>query len=377
MRIVIDIGGALGSPSGFRRYIEELLRALAELDKANEYLLYAAFWSGFPDRISQIDLPRQSNFRLALRRLPQKLALPIEERLRWRIQEKWLLPFQPDLFHGAGSILPRLARLPSVVTIHHVSDKPDRETWWSRFYGAELTRRACLEADKLIAISHQTKSDMLGLYGIDPCKVEVIWEGGPAEVFKSPASDASLAGLAIRKPYILFVSAINERKNLSTLIRAFAELKTRSSIAHSLVLAGWREEAAFRELQGEIDRLKIAGEVRFIDSLSHEQLNALYRGADLFVYPSLLEGFGLPLLEAMACGVPVIAARASVLPEIAGDAALYFEGKDPHDLAARMAQVLQDAELRRELVTKGFERLRCFDWRRTAAQTLRVYESFL
>ena len=374
MRIAIDISGAIGRPSGMRRYAEELLKGLSEIDRKNEYFIYAAFWKNFPEKARQFDMPRAPNFKLILKKLPQRLVLPLEARLHWRIQERLLGRYRLDLFHELTGILPRLKRLPAVVTLHHVGGQVDAGSAWKDFYFNELTGRSVLAADRIIAASECTKAEAVRLYGVAPEKIEVVWEGGASAAFQAAHDPGRLKTLKIARPYLLFVSAINLRKNLMRLVRAFAALRAKTLCAHSLVLVGPRE-ASYAALKEETERLGLGERVRFLEKVGQEELNALYREADLFVYPSLLEGFGLPMLEAMTCGVPVLAARASCLPEIAGEAALYFNGTDEEDLARQMERALSDAALRQDLVRKGFERAKLFDWRETARKTLRVYET--
>lgn len=374
MRIVLDVSGVIGPPSGVRRYAEELLQALSEIDTVNEYLVYAAFWTDFPRRLSSFAVPKAANFTLVPVRLPQRLVLQLEGRLGWRIQERLLGRYRPDVVHGVANILPPLRDARSVLTLHHVDSVQEPADRWNRFYFYDLTRLSAARANRIVAVSEHTRQQAMKFYALEPDRIVTIWEGGAAPAFKAPHDPANLAALGLSGPYILFVSAINVRKNLLRLVEAYASLRSTLGLAHSLVLVG-RKSASYPELQAAVDQRGLHDQVRFIDGVNQETLNALYRGSDLFVYPSLLEGFGLPMLEAMTCSVPVIAARATCLPEIAGDAAVFFDGSSSDDLARQIARVLSDKALRQDLIAKGLERAAKFSWRETARRTLEVYNS--
>ena len=375
MRIAIDVSGAIGAPSGMLRYTRELLQALAEVDQRNEYLIYAAFWKDFPDKLLRLPVPQARNFKALPIRLPQRLLLRAEENFHWNLQERILLRHGAQLVHGAANILPILKSIPSLVTLHHVGTPPKTAGAWDQFYFGELTPRSVRCATRLIAVSEFTRQEAIKHLGVLPEKIVTVWEGGASSAFFSAPDPAAQAGLGLRPPYILFVSAINPRKNLLRLARAFKLLKEKG-FPHQLVFVGTCD-AAYTSLHEEISSLGLASEVLFLDRLSEEQLNAVYRGAELFVYPSLLEGFGLPVLEAMACGVPVVTTTSTCLPEIAGDAALFAEALDEKDLARQMERGLTDKDLRLELADKGLKRARSFSWAETARRTLAVYEEIV
>lgn len=373
MRIALDVSGVIGPPSGVHRYTEELLQALSEVDSVNEYLIYAAFWTGFPGRLSSLAVPKAANFKLVPVRLPQKMILQIEGQLGWRIQERLLARYRPDVIHGVANTLPPLRDARSVVTLHHVGDGQEVTDRWTQFYFADLTRRSVSQADRVVAVSEYTRQQAMKRYAIEPARITTIWEGGAAPALRVPHDPASLAALGLTEPYILYVSSISVRKNLLCLVEAYAALRAKNAISQSLVLVGHKGDT-YLSLQATVDRLGLHDQVRFIDGVSQETLNAIYRGADIFVYPSLLEGFGLPVLEAMTCSVPVIAARATCLPEIAGEAAIFFDGSDSGDLAKQMSWMLADKSLRQDMIKKGLARAAQFTWRETARQTLEVYK---
>jgi glycosyltransferase involved in cell wall biosynthesis len=239
----------------------------------------------------------------------------------------------------------------------------------------QLLPRYIERADRIIAISHFTKQEILNLFpNLPEEKVAVTWLG-VHERFKI-ASSAEKEDVRrkyqLDKPFILSVSTIEPRKNLKTLIRAFSQVKDR--IDHDLVLSGaygWKAT----DLNDVIRDLKLEGRVRFTGYIDIEELPALYTLADVFVYPSLYEGFGLPPLEAMACGCPVLTSNVASLPEVVGDAAETIDPLDVDALAGTMEQLLSDSVRRRALIDKGLQRARSFTWEKCARETVAVYRT--
>ena len=179
----------------------------------------------------------------------------------------------------------------------------------------------------------------------------------------------------MRPPFILYTSRIEHPgKNHARLIRAFAELKRKERIPHQLVLAGTDRERA-DEVHRIAEESGFAKDILFTGFVASEDLPLLYQAADLFVFPSLYEGFGLPILEAMACGTPVACSRISSMPEVAGDAAVLFDPEEEGSIASAIRSIITGTDLRRDLAARGLERSRQFSWARTAAQTLGVIRS--
>lgn len=370
MRIGIDVTPAFGPPSGYKRYIESFLESLAKIDRKNRYFLCAFFWSGDADRLKDIRLPDAPNFDIRLRKVPQRLVLPAEHYLGLRIQQR-LLPPDLDLFHGTAAVLPRLRGVRSVLTMHHVGKVGKGFSLFDRFYHNTLPAASLRRADRVIAISKSTRAAILEAYKLDPARVSVIYNGGANEHFH-PRPVGKLPP-AVEVPYFLSVSAFNLRKNLKVLVQAFALRAQAGADKHRLVFVGETNDYT-GELKSLARELGVGERLDFIGPVGIDELRVLYQRAEALVYPSLLEGFGLPLLEAMACGAPVIAAEASCLPEVGGDGALYFPPQDAGSLAAQMKVVAEDAGRRRDLVEKGFRRAKEFTWARNARETLSVYQ---
>ncbi len=277
----------------------------------------------------------------------------------------WMSLAGCDIFFGANYFLPRLHGAVAkrrVVTVHDLTYK--------RF--PELLQKETLEnldrqmqrevavADAIVCVSESTRHDLLRYYDADPQRVFAILSG-----LGTPAVAEPFDGLPSR--YILFVSTIEPRKNLGTLIDAYERLRDRGAYDGSLVVVGkvgWKSESLVPRLRGR--------GIIHLDYVPAPQLATIYERAEAFVFPSIYEGFGFPLLEARARGVPTIAARSSALPEIGGDAALYFEPMDVDALTAQLARVLSDEALREELAAKGRVQAAKFRWERAAAETLEV-----
>jgi glycosyltransferase involved in cell wall biosynthesis len=280
----------------------------------------------------------------------------------------WMSLLDCDVFFGANYFLPRLQGAVSrrrVITIHDLTYKRfpnllQKETLEN--LERQMTREIAI-ADGIIAVSDSTRRDLLQFYEIDPRRVHTIHSGVAPLPEPVPV-------LGLPKHYILFVGTIEPRKNLEVLLDAFDELRRSGHYDGSLVVAGrigWKSEA----VAGRMKRPNIV----HLDYLPAGQLSTAYRNADVFVFPSIYEGFGFPMLEAMESGVPVIAARSSSLPEVGGDAALYFDPRNADELAAQLRRVLRDETLRRDLVQRGRRRIAQFRWDRAAEETLKVLRS--
>lgn len=262
---------------------------------------------------------------------------------------------------------------PFIITVHdlvRICFRYARETMPEKL-GLKLDALGLRKAQHIIAVSNYTKTDLLCRLNIPESKITVIHNGVDRNIFKP------LAKRPFHFPYVLYVGTERPRKNLGTLLSAFSMLKKGGSVMPTLKLvkvgsAGRTDEFRHTTLD-EIGRLGLESEVVFADYASDEDLAAYYSSAVALVMPSLYEGFGLPIIEAMACGCPVIAANSSSLPEVAGDAALFFAPRDSLQLAHLIRCLVNEPVLRNELTRKGFERVRHFSWERAARKTLEVY----
>lgn len=368
MHIAIDAALSKEIVEGLEVYALNLIKGLAAIDRENRYTIYGHFWRNYRERAERIFIPKQENFSLMVKRFPQSLMNLLENKWHFSIQERWLQKEGIDIFHGIGGITPILKKIKSVVTIYDLSFEIN--PGWYRTSWYRGVHSSCQRADKIIAVSQNTKKDLIRIYNIPPQKIEVIY--GAADGIYQPMKNKELFKKTRQKynlppHFILTVSATDPRKNIEGLIHAYARL---GGITQKLVIAGKRGivHEAIIELVKELKK-----DVIFTGYLPQEDLVAIYNMADLFVFPSLYEGFGLPVLEAMACGTPVITSNISSLPEVAGEAAMLIDPNNTEEMAQAMKKVLSDDRLQEEMREKGLARARLFSWERTAREALKVY----
>lgn len=359
---------AVAARTGTEHYTYELLAALAQLDRHNRYTLYC---NTRPAALP----PLGPNFALRvipLARLWTHARLSAELALR-----------PPSTLFVPAHVLPLgapLRRLRTVVTIHDLGylHFPAAHTPLHRRYLQLSTWWSARAATHVIAISGATRDDLVRRAGISPAKISVIHHGLAARFrpLEKPAVLAARARYGISAPYFMYIGTVQPRKNLERLIEAFGQLLKANAAepqpqAPYLVIAGkrgWLTEAIERRAA----ELGVAGRVVFTGYVADDDVPALLGGALAFVFPSLYEGFGMPVLEAMACGAPVLTSNTSSLPEVAGDAALLVDPADTAAIAAGMARLLREPDLRASLRARGLARAAEFTWQRCAADTLRV-----
>jgi len=367
MRIAID-ALLLGRPGGVGRYVAALLAALARYDPENTYLVYLPRGVGAPpglppDRF-EIRRTRLTRWRPA-RAVWQQAGLP--RRLR---------ADAADLAHCPSYVVPLGATTPIVLTLHDVIalKHPHLCGRLNAFHYRRHLPRAVHKARLIIASSETTRRDILETCDVPAAKVRVIYPGParPLRREEDPETrEAVRRRLDLPRRYILFLGNLEPKKDLPTLVRAFARLGERFP-EHGLVLAGapLRGVRALRRLivgSGLADRVRLPG---FVAS---DALAVLYSMADVFVFPSLYEGFGWPPLEAMACGTPVVCSDGGALPEVVGGAARLFPAGDAEALAAALREVLDDAALRRRLVEDGQRRAAMLNWGASVSRLLALY----
>jgi len=376
MQVGIDYTAAVRQRAGIGRYTRELVGALLRLPSPHRYTLFAATgnlepgtWNLEPETRDLLrTLPLSDDW---LARIWHRLRLPIPvETVIGRV----------DLFYSPDFVLPpTLPRTRTVLTVHDLSflHYPDHFVPKLVRYLEQVVPRSVARADRVLADSEATRTDLIRLLGVSPGKVEVLYSG-VAPRFRPGPEAGERERLKARygigdRPYVLSVGTLQPRKNFVRLIRAFARLSPAAlRSAPLLVIAGgpgWLYEEVLEEAE------KHGGRVRLLGFVDDADLPALYRNASLFVFPSFYEGFGLPVLEAMACGVPVVCSDASSLPEVAGDAVLLVDPYDEEGLAAAMERALTEKTLRAEMKTKGLQQAARFTWDRAARQLLSVFEA--
>jgi glycosyltransferase involved in cell wall biosynthesis len=313
--------------------------------------------------------------------------LPLESpvaRIAW---EQSIFPLhlrrqRASLVHGLVNVLPLAAPCPGVVTVHDLAfvRAPGTMRPVKRIYLTMLCRASVRRAAHVIAVSRQTAIDVQHFFGTPPCRITVVHNGVAARFTPRRAEEQAIfrqqRGLPAR--YLLYLGTLEPRKNLEQLVRAFARWRAATEVAThdvKLVLAGARGWY-YAEIFRTVEELGLADQVIFPGFVPGDELPEWYAAAMAFVYPSLFEGFGLPVLEAMACGTPVVCSRAPGVSEVAGDAALTFPPHDGMALAAALELVTGQPTVRQELAARGLAQAACFTWRRSAEATLAIYRRF-
>ena len=362
MRIGIDARLTYYSQAGISRYIQRLVKELPRLDPAVGWIVVQ----------SRKDLRTLAGGRRV------NAWTPCHHRLeRWALGAE-LLPHRLDLLHSPDFIPPRFGAGRTVITVHDLNfvHFPQFLTADSLRYYAGQIEWAIDRADHILADSHQTRRDLLQHLNAPPDKVTTVHLAAD-EQFRPLPDLPVLQHYRLSPGYILFVGTLEPRKNIPTLLAAYRILLDRNAIDVPLVLVGrrgWLAEGIFETL----DALQLDRQVRILDDvIGLESLVQLYNGAGLLVIPSFYEGFGLPVLEAMACHTPVLAADRGSLPEIVGEAGLLINPEDPDELAVAIERILRDDLLRADLIEKGRVQAAKFTWAETARQTLGVYRQVL
>ncbi len=356
---------------GIGTYIQHLVRAIAALDQENRYFLFVGRnYEGELD-----DLP--ANFRRVTERAPV-YSLREQVVLSWRLARLSL-----DLYHATHYVLPLVAPRRVVVTIHDIIHLLYPEFLPNRLaflYAQRMIRRSLGRADWVISDSQNTRTDLMDYFEVGGEKIRHIYPGVAAE-FLQRLPPEEIEGrrqrFGLARPYLLFVGNPKPHKNLDNVVRAYARVVGGGAGSDvDLVCVGGRDgsDARVRERAAQ---LGLDERVRLLGHVDPEELPALYQGATLFLYPTLYEGFGLPVVEAMASGVAVITSNNSALREIAEGFAELVDPLDVDAIAAAIRRCLADADHRAALAERGRRRSLDFDWRRTAEQTLEVYRAAL
>lgn len=342
--------------TGVEHYAKQLILQLAEIDTTNQYILYLRTtpedWF--------LNLPK--NFKVKILGYG-----PIPFPYLWtQLRLSWeMLVNAPDVLFVPAASLPMIHPKRSIITVHDVAWRLYPETFKTlkRWYLEFTTWFACRFAYKVIAVSNATKKDLVKYYKVDGSKVEVVYHGYEAGEHNIQTS------LSLPEKFIVFIGTIQPRKNIIGLIDAFTELKCdHPELSHKLVIAGrvgWKPEETLAKIKSNSD-------VVYLGHVSDDDRWAILRRASLYVLPSFYEGFGMPILEAFSMHVPVATANVSSMPEVAGEAAVYFDPKNITEIKQALQDVLLDKSLAERLVEKGDMRLGEFSWRNCAEQTHQI-----
>ena len=418
MIIGIDASRANRShKSGTEWYSYYLIKELAAIDDKNQYVLYSdqPLKNGLLDLTSDNPSFRRSDYKTDENGY-QKLISPHNnfrgKVLNWPFKFFWtqgrlsweMLTKRPDVLFVPAHALPLIHPKKSIVTIHDIGYKQEEALysqekigyqtkfwdWLFLFLTAGKYRATSMDyldwstgyalkhAQTIITISEFSKQEIIKYYQADPAKIKVVHNGYNVDLFHGDFEDKKVASVleayGIETPYIFYVGRLEKKKNIAALVEAYALARKNHELKHKLYLVG---DASFGydEIKYLINEFDVAGEVQATGWVEENHLAYIFKGADAFIFPTKYEGFGIPLLQAMAAGTPIAASNVAAIPEIANGAALLFDPNDVNDIAAKMAKIVQDEPLRAKLKEAGLEQVKHFSWEKCAKETLKIIEN--
>ncbi len=366
---VLDARSATDHFPGIGRYVSNIAQVLVPLLADGEHLIIVHD----AQRPSQWQLPHQSKKVTLL----NTAVSPFSLNQQWRIP-RLLQKYDITCYHSPYYIMPYCLNVPTVVTLYDLIPQkyPRYVSRKARLLANNLTKLAMRNAMHMIAISEATRQDFLTKYNLDPQSITAV----PLAVDPhfSPQSDSILQQITTKynlpTPYVLYLGINKPHKNLVRLIQAWQLVQEQLAPSHNLVIAGaWDDR--YPEAKQTVTENNLAASVHFAGPIADADLPALYSGADVFVFPSVYEGFGLPVLEAMACGTAVTCSHTSSLPEVGSDAVLYFDPTNTEEIAKQISKLLQQPAARIDYANKGLKQAKEFTWTETAAATLQIYRS--
>jgi len=346
-------------PAGLGRYIFDLTKNLVESDKDNEYIIYLK------------NRPRN------------KLSFNGEN---WRVEvlgfgKLWRdfgLFFAPksDIYIFNTPVMPLFFKPKKSIVIaldfaYKYFESKNIKEKIRNFLLFRMNKFALRRADKIVSISEATKKDIINFFEILPSKIEVIYPGFKNICLLKPKETD------VPKKYFLFVGVVKERKNVFNIIRAFAEFKKRDKQDYKLVVVGKGKGEYYESILSFVSEEKLTEEIIFKDFVEDNELCHIYKYAEALVFPGLVEGFGFPLLEAMACGLPVVTSNRSSLSEVVGDAVLKVNPEDIKEISGAMEKICENEELKRDLIKKGVDRVKYFSWQKSCRQLLDILNSII
>lgn len=378
MKVALELQPCLKNRSGIGTYTYELAKQL----QANDTVELEGHIFNF---MMCNDLMQELDGLHFLQKYCRLFSYGIYRRI-WRlapIPYRWLFGDTADITHFFNFVIPKGVKGKVVTTIHDVVWLRYPETMDEKNYKriTQNIQYSINRADCIVAVSESTKQDLIALLQVPAEKIVIASPGVDMVRFQHQYPDEQLQHVRQRyhlpKRYILYMGTLEPRKNIERLVQAFAQLQQQDDLqSYKLVLAGkkgWQYETIFTQIQ----QLGIEDAVICTDYVEEEDKAAIYQMADLFVFPSLYEGFGMPILEAMAAGVPVITSNVSSMPEVAGDAALLIAPDSVEQIASAMQRLLTDEALRKRCVQRGYERCKVFTWERSADILVQMYQQMM
>jgi glycosyltransferase involved in cell wall biosynthesis len=375
MRLGFDLRPFLREETGVGRYLRNLLFQLAEIDRTNEYFLCSSSWK---DRFPAEKVPPFERLKFRDCRLPVRVLNSLWQK-RGRPSLDFFFRTGLDLTHSATPlILPTRGK--KIVTVHDIffMDFPDQAGEDAGTVFFRLAAASFRDADGIVTSSTVTSVELVSRFALDEKKVRIIPPGvDPLFLEDVPAAELKATRKRCNLPpsFLLFVGAQVPRKNLVRFVEAL-KIVHLQGIQIPLVLVGPEGEDS-ETIRAKAEKLGIGHWVTTTGYLEEKDIRNAYRLASAFVLPSLCEGFGMPLVEAMASGLPVAASRISAIPEVCRDAAVYFQPEDAESMAEKVVLILEDEDLRKRLIARGKERARDFSWKKAATEMLAFYESVI
>jgi glycosyltransferase involved in cell wall biosynthesis len=365
VRIVVDYRPALRARTGVGEYIHQTIKALARTGE-DDITLFSSSWKDRPAPDLASDFP---NVRIVDRRIPVRALNVAWHRLGWPPVEA-VAGGTYDVAHSPHPLLLPSRSAAQLVTIHdlHFLSHPERTSQEIRRDYPSLAAAHARRADRIIVSSRFAAGEVRSAFNVPAEKITICAAGAPEWPTGTAGGDPH--------GYILFMGTLESRKNIGGLLQAYGRLLSRNAAAPRLVIAGGTTPDATKWLD-QIEEPPLAGHVEYLGYVTADRRENLFKGARVFVLPSFEEGFGLPVLEAMAAGVPVVASNRGALPEVIGDAGLMINPDDTAALASALERVIADDTLRQTLSHRGLERATHFSWKRTAADIRQAYQEAL
>lgn len=373
MRILIDFTQIPVQKSGVGVYALNLISMIHKLDNSNFYFILAQ------DDDSSIDCIKNMNYRIL------KVKSRIFRKFFFRaILEQVYIPYlvfkyKIELLHSLHYSFPLFAKTKKVVTIHDMTffKFPKSHVPLKNYYFKLFIYLATFATDKIITVSRSTRNDFLERFKINESKISVVYHGKTADFhtgIEKRLIETVKFKYGVKKEYFLFIGTIEPRKNLKNLIIAFDKFYKKNK-SYLLVISG-KKGWYYSEIFDLINKLGLKEIINFTGYIEEKEKPYLISGARIFIYPSIYEGFGIPVIEAMSCGIPTITSNISSLPEVAGEAAFFADPSDPEDICKCMEKLTEDTETYNALVKKSLKQAAKFSWENTATKTINIYKTF-
>jgi glycosyltransferase involved in cell wall biosynthesis len=363
MKIGIDASRAFSEQrTGIEEYSYRVIEHLIDKLKGHQVILYT--------RLSTKELELPKNWKIKIIRWPRlwtQIGLSLE-----------LLLHPVDVLFVPAHIVPLIHPKNTIVTIHGLEYEviPEAYSAWEKLYMRASMKMSCRVAKKIIAVSRNTKNDLMRLYDIPEDKIEVVYEGISRvthNTYRVTQNSDKYSTFQVPRstPYLLFIGRLEKRKNIEGIISAFEILKEKYKIPHELVLAG-KFGHGENDIRLALENSRYKNNIILPGFISEEEKWEYLKNADIFLFPTFYEGFGLPVLEAQSQGIPVIASNTSSLPEVAGEGALYVDPDGPDFIAETVYMFLSDEKLRNDMIEKGYENVKRFDWKQCAQEVAEI-----